>query len=300
MARKLPAFTQSATPISDLIEAMEKAGAPLKAILVAVKAIEAVRVTVQHSVTVESEQTATETVTASRDEKTRRGKSGAERSKAYRQKQKALRDANRHVSGNENRDAVTETRDETVTPPPEPPLVEVETPKVDEIEEEKKVDIESARVASQEVVDLWNRFAKWCNEKGVCDAECKIATVKTVTEKRRKTIRTRLKTYTVTVMRDGLNVARRTPGLLGHNDQKWVMHFDWFMKPDSIAVILEGKYENWKPTAPIQSARQTHAEAARAAVAGQRRIITGEGEEADYGEPGGTGPVVEGDFTASE
>jgi phage replication O-like protein O len=34
----------------------------------------------------------------------------------------------------------------------------------------------------------------------------------------------------------------------GHNDRKWKADIDWFLKPDSVARIMEGKYDNKTPT----------------------------------------------------
>jgi hypothetical protein len=47
-----------------------------------------------------------------------------------------------------------------------------------------------------------------------------------------------------------LSIITKRKFLLGHNDRKWVVGFDWLMKPLSIAKILEGKYAHMDGEAP--------------------------------------------------
>jgi len=35
------------------------------------------------------------------------------------------------------------------------------------------------------------------------------------------------------------------PGLLGLNDRKWKANFEWLVRPDTAAMVLEGKYDQW-------------------------------------------------------
>ncbi len=42
-----------------------------------------------------------------------------------------------------------------------------------------------------------------------------------------------------------LSMITKRPGLLGYNNRKWVLDFDWLVKPMSIAKLLEGKYDQW-------------------------------------------------------
>jgi hypothetical protein len=34
----------------------------------------------------------------------------------------------------------------------------------------------------------------------------------------------------------------------GYNDNAWIATFDWLLRPDSVAKVMEGKYDNRKPT----------------------------------------------------
>jgi len=38
-----------------------------------------------------------------------------------------------------------------------------------------------------------------------------------------------------------------SPFLLGENDRGWRADIDWFLRPDSVTRILEGKYRTDKP-----------------------------------------------------
>jgi len=47
--------------------------------------------------------------------------------------------------------------------------------------------------------------------------------------------------------RSALEKMKTIPGLRGENDREWVADIDFFLRPDTVAKILEGKYDNWKP-----------------------------------------------------
>lgn len=64
-----------------------------------------------------------------------------------------------------------------------------------------------------------------------------------VSDKRRKVIAARWKdSFWREHWQEALEVASSTPFLQGSNDRGWKMSFDWFLKPDSVAKILEGNY----------------------------------------------------------
>ena len=66
-----------------------------------------------------------------------------------------------------------------------------------------------------------------------------------VTDKRRKAITARWKDqFWRENWQEALEVASSTPFLQGTNDRGWKMSFDWFLKPDSVAKILEGNYSS--------------------------------------------------------
>jgi len=37
------------------------------------------------------------------------------------------------------------------------------------------------------------------------------------------------------------------PGLRGQNEQNWIANVDWFLRPQTVAKIVEGFYDGWKP-----------------------------------------------------
>ena len=45
-----------------------------------------------------------------------------------------------------------------------------------------------------------------------------------------------------------LEIASQMPALFGDNDRNWVMNVEWFLRPDTVAKILEGFYDNWSRT----------------------------------------------------
>lgn len=38
----------------------------------------------------------------------------------------------------------------------------------------------------------------------------------------------------------------------GNNERKWVATFDWFIRPDTVQKVYEGKYDNRLPGAPVK------------------------------------------------
>jgi hypothetical protein len=80
-------------------------------------------------------------------------------------------------------------------------------------------------------------FSEW-NQLG-CVSECRV-----ITQARRRMVATRLKD---TWWRSNwLNAIARIPGArwLHENDSNWKADIDWFLRPDTAARLLEGKYDN--------------------------------------------------------
>lgn len=86
-----------------------------------------------------------------------------------------------------------------------------------------------------DVVALWN-------------SRNELPSVRSVTNGRRKHINARL---SEPFFRDNWQVAihrlLQSPFLTGTNDRGWRADFDWFMKPDSVPRIMEGKYDSKAP-----------------------------------------------------
>lgn len=46
---------------------------------------------------------------------------------------------------------------------------------------------------------------------------------------------------------EAIRRASESPFCLGNNDQGWLAHFEWFIRPDTVTNILEGKYDHREP-----------------------------------------------------
>lgn len=92
------------------------------------------------------------------------------------------------------------------------------------------------RPATAEIVELYHKL---------CPS---LAKVVKLSEKRKTAIKARLDDYSIEQIKKAFEMAEQTPGLKGDNDRGWKADFDWLMRPDSIARILEGKYANWAKT----------------------------------------------------
>jgi len=70
--------------------------------------------------------------------------------------------------------------------------------------------------------------------------------VRKLTDKRRKALLQRIADYGIDDCIKAVEIAARTPFCLGQNNRGWRADFDFILKPDSIAKILEGKYGKTK------------------------------------------------------
>ena len=93
----------------------------------------------------------------------------------------------------------------------------------------------------QEVLDEWNQKM---------DQRCEL------TEARKRTLKVRAKDPKwIERWSEAIAKASTQPFLLGENNRGWKADFEWFLKPDSLTKILEGKYTNsGKPPATAVSA----------------------------------------------
>jgi hypothetical protein len=81
--------------------------------------------------------------------------------------------------------------------------------------------------------DLWN------------DQRGKLPEVRKITTKRLKVIKQRIKEYPdKKEWLEAIHKLRDSDFCNGLNDRSWVADFDFLMKPDSMAKILEGRYDN--------------------------------------------------------
>lgn len=96
---------------------------------------------------------------------------------------------------------------------------------------------------ANKLVEAWNSI----------DGVVKVATLN---KTRKSTIRARMKDLW---WRENWKTAiAKIPGiggLLGQNDKNWVANFDWFLRPATVASIIEGKYDHWKGVSGTTVAR---------------------------------------------
>lgn len=98
---------------------------------------------------------------------------------------------------------------------------------------EEGVDLPTANAAPHPVIQAWNDMAL---ESGLSKAQS--------TKKRAQALRVRMNEAP---FREGWQEAiakiPSSPFLTGQNDRGWRADMDWFLKPDSVVRILEGKYD---------------------------------------------------------
>jgi len=80
----------------------------------------------------------------------------------------------------------------------------------------------------ERVLDAWKRTP--------------FAQIRKLTSKRRTLLKARIKDYGVDDVIEAIEIAAKTPFCLGKNDRGWKADFEFLLRPDSIAKILEGKY----------------------------------------------------------
>ena len=65
-----------------------------------------------------------------------------------------------------------------------------------------------------------------------------------ISDKRKKAISARLKSYTIEEIRKCFELAEQSDFLKGSNNRSWRADFDWLMCDSNIAKVLDGKYNN--------------------------------------------------------
>lgn len=82
----------------------------------------------------------------------------------------------------------------------------------------------------QNILDLFNK---------IC---CSFGGVKNITKSRAETISDSLKTYSVDDFKKVFEKAEQSAFLKGNNSRNWSASFDWLIKEDNMAKVLNGKY----------------------------------------------------------
>ena len=86
----------------------------------------------------------------------------------------------------------------------------------------------------QNILDLFNR---------IC---CSFGRVKNITKSRAEIIDNSLKTYSLNDFKKVFEKAEQSDFLKGNNSRSWSASFDWLIKEDNMAKVLEGKYDKNK------------------------------------------------------
>lgn len=69
-----------------------------------------------------------------------------------------------------------------------------------------------------------------------------------LSDKRKKAIKARLNTYSVEQIREVFTKAEASDFLKGKNNRNWQANFDWLINDTNMAKVLDGNYNNKKPT----------------------------------------------------
>lgn len=106
---------------------------------------------------------------------------------------------------------------------------------------EKEIDIEiekegEVRVTCQQIADLYN------------DTCVSFPQVRTLSEKRKKAIKVRLKKYSLDDFKTLFIKAEASDFLKGANKRNWSATFDWLIEDGNMAKVLDGNYDNKQQT----------------------------------------------------
>ena len=121
-----------------------------------------------------------------------------------------------------------------------------------EIEKELDIDIEKEiekRVTCQQVADLYN------------DTCVSFPRIQTLSENRKKAIKARLKVYSLEDFKKLFEKAEASTFLKGGNNRNWSANFDWLIKDNNMAKVLEGNYDDKKPVSSPEKPNLDHLKA---------------------------------------
>ena len=119
----------------------------------------------------------------------------------------------------------------------------------DTIERQKRAEEQAAQDnndADQRKADIDRFLDTW--------KESEFPQIRKLTNKRRAALVQRIQDYGIDDCVKAVKIANETPFMTGKNDRGWKADIEFFLRPDSIAKILEGKYgtpQKQKPQAPI-------------------------------------------------
>lgn len=104
-----------------------------------------------------------------------------------------------------------------------------------EIEIEKDIkEIHKEKIDYQQIIDLFNT---------ICTS---FPSVRSLSDARKKAIKARLNTYTVDDFKQCFENAEASSFLKGGNNRNWTATFDWLIKDQNMAKVLDGNYNDAK------------------------------------------------------
>lgn len=103
--------------------------------------------------------------------------------------------------------------------------------KQENLEEEEEA---RARFSGQSFFDAWNSMASGCAARSVHK----------ITANRRTAMRARVEDYTEAIVLETIGMIPSKAWLMGDNEREWTADIDFFLRPDSITKIREGKYDH--------------------------------------------------------
>lgn len=92
---------------------------------------------------------------------------------------------------------------------------------------------EDSSAQAKELIDEYNSICGWKLPKAIH-----------VTEKRKKAIKARLKTYSREEIIKVFSLANESNFLCGDNDRGWKADIDWLLNENNMIKVLEGRYTN--------------------------------------------------------
>ncbi len=100
------------------------------------------------------------------------------------------------------------------------------------LEEERDKEIDKNRIDYQLIADMYN---------STCTS---YPSIKVLSDARKKTIKARLKTYSIDDFKTLFEKAEASTFLKGGNSNNWSATFDWLIKDANMAKVLDGNYDN--------------------------------------------------------
>lgn len=108
-----------------------------------------------------------------------------------------------------------------------------------EKEIEKDIDIDNKSIDFQQIIDLYHTL---------CPS---YPSIKTLSDARKKSIKARLKIYSIDDFVTLFQKAEQSSFLKGNNSRNWSANFDWLIKDTNMAKVIDGNYDEkveQKPT----------------------------------------------------